>query len=63
MLTRKHMRAIAAIVAEIPGPMQRSITARKFADWLATENPRFSKGKFFEACDSKHATVEEGLSQ
>jgi hypothetical protein len=66
MLTRKHFRKIADIIAntdplngphdenkfhrDIGSDRMRSVIAYEFASWLSTQNPNFDAGRFIEAC-------------
>lgn len=49
-MTRKHMEAIAAILAAVANTEARQELADAFAEWLATENPRFDARRFLTAC-------------
>ena len=64
MFTRQHYKAIAGIIDKAMGPKSEAILldvqresmqirmkfASDFADYFATDNPRFDRKKFLEAC-------------
>ena len=51
MMTKKHFKAIANILSRAIGVDIGELKqlAYSFADYLATENPRFNKSKFIDA--------------
>jgi hypothetical protein len=50
-MTRKDYEKIARVLRDdIPGGETRIIACEKFADMLATDNPRFDRNKFYKAC-------------
>jgi hypothetical protein len=51
MLSRKHFRAIAAILSTIPEEDTRKNIGESFADYLAGENPRFNRSQFLSATE------------
>lgn len=51
-MTRKHFEELAAIVRRStqPSSIERITVAEELAEFCATQNPRFDRGRFFEAC-------------
>lgn len=49
-MTRKHFEAIAAIIKNTLVTDRREATATAMADYLATQNPNFDRGRFLTAC-------------
>lgn len=52
MMTRKHFKRAAEIIAKIEDPQVRRATALSFAVWFREENPRFKTQLFINACGS-----------
>lgn len=55
-MTKKHFEAIAAILLSMPGCKTKedyrhyNDLCGKFADLFQSENPRFDRARFLEAC-------------
>lgn len=49
-MTKKDFKLIAEVVASIDDYGTRAAVADKFADKLATINPRFDRARFIAAC-------------
>ena len=54
-MTRKHFEFIASTIAAMPTHAatlrtQKRSCALAFADALASQNPRFDRGRFLKAC-------------
>jgi len=61
MMTKKHFKAIAKILNSVTADY--SIITR-FADFLETENPRFDRNKFVDACvETIEAPVKQELCE
>jgi hypothetical protein len=61
MITKKDMQAIAEILKSnryAYGHRLYNFTVDSFANWLATENPRFNREKFNQACGRWMLTEE-----
>ena len=63
-MTKKHYEAIAAIINDETITMQhedgdtslvlwKDDTVRRLTDYFATDNPRFDRARFLEACGDK----------
>jgi len=50
MMTRKHFRMLAEVIAHIENPVERRELAEKIAADCAKSNPRFDRSKFLKAC-------------
>ena len=75
-MTKKHYEAIAAIIASTRNNATLypsnghargetlEVTASRLADYFTTDNPRFDRARFLQACgvescNGKHKTVQE----
>ena len=51
MLTRKHFKAQAEIIKQIKDKSTRMLMAAESIKMFQSENPRFDKARFLQACD------------
>lgn len=49
-MSRKHFRAMAAIIKDIKDQTERKRVAEEMADLCASSNSLFSRSQFLEAC-------------
>jgi hypothetical protein len=50
MLTRKHFRNMAAVVAAIDNPTTKAAVYEAYKTIASESNPRFDEGLFWDAC-------------